>query len=758
MDLTEFEAKYLAHLNAQQQAAVRAVDGPVLLLATPGSGKTTVLVTRIGYMVHCRGIDPRSILTMTYTVAATRDMKSRYAACFGEETAAKLQFRTINSISKSIIDYFARHHAGREPYTLQTDEAELNRLVRAIYQELNNEYPEDSEIREIRRLITYIKNMMLPDEEIEKLKTEVEKLPEIYKRYQDALRSLRLMDFDDQMGYAYTLLQRFPALLNHFQEQYRYLCVDEAQDTSKIQHEIIKLLAAKYENLFMVGDEDQSIYGFRAAYPEALLQFEQDHPNAKVLLMEENYRSSDEIVAAANRFVAQNRFRHEKSIVPTRGSVAPVHVVYAKDRATQYQYLLGMATRVSAETAILFRNNDTALPLIDLLEQHGVPYRARNVDDLFFTHRIVTDILDILRFAYDPLNEELFLRLYYKFSAPISRKAAQYAITKSRASRKPLVEELMHAPDIRGSAQDTVIDLMQNLPLLPHDRAETAIHRIWQAMHYGRYVEQKKLDQGKYFILCQLARGVESPEAFLHKLAALRETMAAHENSPEAKLILSTIHSSKGLEYDTVYLADIIDGVLPSLTAADVENIDDARLYEEERRLYYVGMTRAKNDLYLFSCGESSEFTAEMLRTLPVPVPAADDVFSPLLRSRIGKQYADRRFGSGVIVAACLEESLVAFPDGHTELMSLAEMFSRRSTAIAYEAPSVKTSAPVDAVYADDQLLSRLQVGTSIRHKTFGSGRILSIENDVMTVAFAAKGIRRLGLSMSVQNHIISLY
>ena len=455
MDPKEFEKQYMARLNAQQKEAVFAVDGPVLLLATPGSGKTTVLVTRLGYMVLCRGIDPKSILTMTYTVAATKDMKSRFAAFFGEAAAEGLQFRTINSVSKSIIDYFGRSHAGRAPFDLMTDEGELNR----------------------RRLITYIKNMMLTEEEIEKLDSEIDHLPEIVQRYRDILRQRHLMDFDDQMAYAYTILQKYPAVLSTFQERFPYICVDEAQDTSRIQHAIIRLLASKSENLFMVGDEDQSIYGFRAAWPDALLSFEADHPGAKILLMEENYRSGEEIIAAANRFVSANRYRREKAMIPTRGKAAPVHVIHAKSRAYQYEYLVHMAKQCERETAILFRNNDTALPLIDCFERNGIPYNCRNFEDTFFSNRVVIDVLDIIRFSYDPRSEELFLRLYYKFGAAISKKSAFYAIDRSRASGKPLFEELAHAPEIHGAVQDTVLDLMQNLPLIQTDSAETAVHR-----------------------------------------------------------------------------------------------------------------------------------------------------------------------------------------------------------------------------------------------------------------------------------------
>ena len=737
------------------------MDGPVLLLATPGSGKTTVLVTRLGYMLLCRGIDPKSILTMTYTVAATRDMRSRFASFFGETAAQGLSFRTINSVSKAVIDYFGREHAGRAPFDLVTDEGELNRLVREICQSVNEGYPEDSEIREVRRLITYIKNMMLTEEEIEKLDTEVDHLPEIVRRYRETLRQRHLMDFDDQMAYAYTILQKYPAVLDFFQTRFPYICVDEAQDTSRIQHAIIKLLASGSENLFMVGDEDQSIYGFRAAYPDALLHFEDEHPGAKILFMEENFRSGEEIIAAANRFVSANRYRREKAMIPTRGKAAPVRVVHAKSRTYQYLYLVETAKRCERETAILFRNNDTALPLIDLFERNNIPYNCRSFEDTFFSNRVVIDVLDILRFSYDPRNESLFLRLYYKFGAAISKKSALWAVEHSRLSAQPLFEELLHAPEIRGAVQDAVLELAQNLPQLQTDSAETAVHRVWEAMHYGRFVEQRKLDKGKLFILGLLAKGLETPLLFLEKLEALRETIAAHQNAAGNRVILSTIHSSKGLEYDCVYLADVIDGILPPKAANEAQEPDELRQYEEERRLCYVGMTRAKNELYLFQCGEASCFVSEITKALPTPLVDTDDLFAPFLLPQIGKTFFDAAQGKGEIVAECLDRKLVSYADGHCELLSLEELVLRRSRKVEYAVQKEKPSAPVpDSAAlkkAAGHLLTQLRVGGFVRHKSFGGGKILAVKDDILTVDFGPKGVRKLGLSASLRNHLLSV-
>ena len=749
-----FEKRFLQKLNPQQKTAVQTVDGNVLLLATPGSGKTTVLVTRLGYMVCCKGIAPASILTMTYTRAATKDMKDRFAALFGEDAAGNLQFRTINGISSKIIEYGSSLR-GQSAFTLQDNEAELSALIRKIYQAINKEYAEDSTVKEIKTAITYIKNMMLTDEEISNLKTDVDQLPEIYTQYQAELRKQRRMDYDDQMAYARQMLLKMPTVLEWFQSQYRYICVDEAQDTSKIQHEIIKLLAAKHGNLFMVGDEDQSIYRFRAAFPEALLQFENDHPGASVLLIEENYRSTPEIIDLANRFIAQNVARHEKTIKATRASGNPVHVIYCKSREAQYTCLLEMARGCDRETAILFRNNDSALPLMDLFQKNDVPYNCRNTDDdVFFSHRVVKDVLDILRFAYDPENAEIFKRIYYKFDARISKKAAEEAAKRSAKSGKAILEELKQMPEIKGYARDSVIDLMENLPQIKDDSAETAIRRVWEAMHYGRYVEQRGFDTGKYFILCQLAKDSASVPAYLEKLEAFKNTISKHRNRDSNKVILSTIHSSKGLEYDRVFLLDVLDGILPP--KADGKSAEETALYEEERRLYYVGMTRAKNDLYLFHCGDDSSFIEESSAYLPVPDIGEDDVFSFLRSPQIGKTYVGQEWGKGEIEAQCDDLFLICFGNGNRQLMTLDEMLKRRDRSTVRQTTAPSTQGRRGPGRGNTMIqASDIRVGAAVCHKTFGAGTVTRNVNGVVTIKFKSGNVKQFLLQESIAKGLL---
>ena len=362
----EFTARYMPQFSEQQKAAVRETEGPVLLLAVPGSGKTTVLVTRLGYMALCCGIDPARILAVTYTVAATRELRARFAARFPELADRTPEFRTINGLSAKIIEACGRQRG--PAFDLQENAGELAALVGRIYQALNSEYPTDSTIREVRTAITYCKNMMLSADEIAAQDFGLPRFAELYVRYCAALRDARQMDYDDQMAYALAILRKQPEILAEFQARYPYLCVDESQDTSRVQHAIIELLAKKTGNLFMVGDEDQSIYGFRAAYPEALLRFSSVWPGAKTLLMEDNYRSTPEILRLAGAFIEGNRSRYPKTIRAARTSGCRVRLAHAASRQVQYRYLLALAEQQDAPSAFI-REAQGYLP---------VPVRAKD--------------------------------------------------------------------------------------------------------------------------------------------------------------------------------------------------------------------------------------------------------------------------------------------------------------------------------------------------------------------------------------------
>lgn len=663
MNFAEFTEKYKIQLNEQQKQAVQATEGAVLLLAVPGSGKTTVLVSRLGYMIYCLGIRPESILTVTYTVAATNDMRNRFTKIFGEEDAGRLEFRTINGISQKVLQYFA-YRTGKTPFKVADKEAAA--AIKQAFWEVTGKYAAENDIKETQLAITYAKNMRLTEQEIREMDTDVEKFPEIFRNYNAKLRQMQMIDYDDQMIYALKILEQYPSVLSYFREQYTYFCVDEAQDTSKIQHDMIELLAAQSGNLFMVGDEDQSIYGFRAAYPRALVSFEDRHPGASVLLMETNYRSRQEIVRAADRLIQRNRNRHPKKMTAARTAGGCVTEIKAVSRQGQYKYLLKVAEDCEQETAVLYRNNESALPLIDLLERRGLSYRVKNSDMTFFSHPVVNDICDFIHLSLDPWDGETFLRIYYKMGAGISKKAALEAVD-SNTGRLTLLDIVAEMDAVSVYTRKQCKALATHLDNMRYESAGKAIYRILNYMGYEEYMFTHGLDSGKAEILKVLGEQEKSLFDFPARLQKLQEMVREGCGDPKAQFILSTIHSSKGLEYTRVYLADMLAGVLPSELPPRGSRADspEANAYEEERRLYYVGMTRAKEELYIFTFGPNmtSAFSGEVLENKQAvrrqtalgtqkkkPKVPAKEVERCILASTPGSRVQHVKYGTGTIL------------------------------------------------------------------------------------------------------------
>ena len=315
------------HLSFTQQQlqAIETIDGPVLLLAVPGAGKTTVMVSRIASMIYEHGIAPSSILTITFSKAGARDMRRRYEGLFGQLEKETPLFCTIHSFCYQVVGSYCQATGGVAPQLIEARERSM--ALREIYQRINQEFLSEDLEEELVSNLSFIKNAMLRQEDVEQnekqpaenrvLETQVKNLWSIYKAYNNFKRDNGLMDFDDMLSYTLTILKKYPQILEYYQDRYPYLCVDEAQDTSKLQHAVIGLLAQKSQNLFLVGDEDQSIYRFRGACPENLLEFPKQYPKAKLLKMEENFRSTGEIVEHANRLSPLTSSATLKTCSPT---------------------------------------------------------------------------------------------------------------------------------------------------------------------------------------------------------------------------------------------------------------------------------------------------------------------------------------------------------------------------------------------------------------------------------------------------------
>lgn len=608
-----FKKKYQIKLNKQQERALQAVEGSNLLLAVPGSGKTTVLVARLGHMVINKNIPPEDILAITYSNAAADEMRERCASLFGTSVVGGIDFRTINSLSLKIYANDCRKKGISEKTLIK--EWEARSLVKRIYMKCTGaKYVTENDVQELFSAITYIKNMMLTEERILELEEDYPNLHKMYHEYQRFLEHQGKMDYDDQMVFALEILRKDDSVLKSIKTRYKYICVDEAQDTSKIQHEIIRILA-QGNNLFMVGDEDQSIYGFRAAYPKALLNFRYDYINPYILRMERNYRSTTQIVEKAQSFISQNRGRYEKNMTAERGPGEDVHLETVSSREEQYNRLLDIAKVATAETAFLYRDNESSVILVDFLLRHNINFALAKPKMNFFKTGIVQDIVAYLSLALDAYNAEALGRICNKGILFLKANPLEYAkqnCIKRHISVYDALEEQMKyvKAEFRGRAsyfRDVMVRVAKT-------NTGDAINILLNE-GYARYLKNEHLDTGKMEILQILAKQEPTISGFLHRLQELEGLIKqGFEARPGNILTLSTIHSSKGLEYETVYMVDVYDGRFPSSRPnIFCRSKDSADGEQEERRLFYVGITRAKNKLHLFEIeSKPSTFVEEM--------------------------------------------------------------------------------------------------------------------------------------------------
>lgn len=593
MDYKEFCAKYHVRLNDQQSTAVQRVNGATLLLAVPGSGKTTVIVARTGYLLHVVGIDPRNILTITFTKAAAREMKERFIKKFGEVNGLVPHFSTINSFCLSVIKTCAREKHITIPELVPNNEP----IIRDIARTMMRDYPSDSTIKSLAQSIGKVKNELMENEQIKQIEEEGIDFYEFYLKYKAHLTDNGLMDFDDQLLMANELLDTYPDILARAKKQYRYISLDEAQDTSLVQHRIVQKLVGKDGNIFMVGDEDQSIYGSRGAYPEALLSFESDYNNASIIYMETNFRSDQKIVLAANQFIKRNKERHDKNMHPNSTEEGKISFVPLQDMKSQPHMVFDAIRKALAAKdhtlAILYRNNYSAIPIINLLQKAGLGVRTRDAAGIFLTNFVVSDILTFFHFAKDQTNLQLFRQLYYKLGLYLKSSVVQsIEETMARQPCRSALIPLTHYGRISAQSRQ-ILRYMDELPKMsPLDGIDSI---LWNIGYMDNWL-QRKIDEGasesslmlKVNILKLVAMEYKTVDEFLTAIDRIRD----YQGDPDSNVTLSTIHSSKGLEFDQVVLVDVFNGVLPTIS-----NTKEEKDEEEEARLFYVGATRAKHQL-----------------------------------------------------------------------------------------------------------------------------------------------------------------
>lgn len=613
MDYHTFCQKFnICGLNEQQEAAVRRVNGATLLLAVPGSGKTTVIVARTGYLMYVAGVKPENILTITYTRAAAKEMKERFIKKFAPERIPA--FSTINSFCLSVINTCAKEKYIHVPKLVPNNES----IVRAIAAKMLPEYPSDSQVRSLAQKVCKVKNKLMTFQEIEAIEENSLDFSAFYQAYKLYMSEHDLMDFDDQLLMANDLLDEYPDILQRAHEKFRYVSVDEAQDTSYVQHLIVQKLVGRNGNIFMVGDEDQSIYGFRGAYPAALLDFLSNYNEPCILRMETNYRSDRNIVSAANQFIKLNTRRLDKNMRAQSQKDGAI-VVTCIDRMEQQAELLLERIRnqkPDESLAILYRNNDSAIPLINLLQMNGIQVQTRDATGTFMTNYVIRDLLDFMLLALNPADTTAFGHLYYKMGLYMKGVTAKRIIEAVEEGEcRNVFSAAMKFAGGKGYAW--------KIECLPRDFSDLAKKKPAEAIDYILFMLDywsnwltKKIDAGasEQFISLRISilKMVAEKYSTIPDFLAALKNITEYKGCEDSNVTVTTIHSSKGLEFDKVILIDMVSGIIPG-DSDDRDAEDD----EEDARAFYVGATRARHELEIITCRKMYQEKLEVSEFVP---------------------------------------------------------------------------------------------------------------------------------------------
>ena len=613
-------SKLYDRLSPAQREAITTIDGPTLVLAVPGAGKTTTLLLRTAYLQYVKKVQPNRILSLTFSKASARDMEERFETLFRGQALKKVHFSTIHAFCYGVVISYGR--ARHIDYILieSNRQAGVNKaiLLRQIYQQVCNEYLSEGDYENLVSDLGYVKNKGMSTAQIRGYNSDIQDFFTIYKRYEAIKQEHNWLDFDDMLTMAYEILKKNPEILEIYQSKYDYIQIDEGQDTSQIQHDIIELLAKDHQQVFYVADDDQSIYGFRGASPDYLLEIKAAYPKAKIIKMENNYRSTGHIVGLSNQFIKANKLRYEKEIVTDNQTGQQIQIIKVKDRHEQYvkvQELINLKSQ-DGTVAVLYRNNHSAVSLVHQLSKKMLDFSIKGFQKAFFDHFVFKDMMAILRFSRDPYDEQSFRDFYYKLKGYYIKKS----MIESVFLRESLtvVQNLMALPGLEKYQMDRLDQLDEDMNKLAVMKPVQGIEFILTHMGYLSYLQDRTSGHEHLFehyqmlinVLKDVSEEAEDLGELTEAIQGLEAIIAEKTGQTQsARRTLSTMHSSKGLEWDHVILMDMQAGMFPS-TQSERDDV----LMEEERRTCYVAMTRAKTTLTIMEVdnGRPSTFLEEI--------------------------------------------------------------------------------------------------------------------------------------------------
>lgn len=608
-------------LNHAQTEAVAHNKGPCMVLAGPGSGKTLTIAKRIEYLIMKHKVRPEEILVITFTKYAAWEMKNRTRSICGPSSYA-VTFGTFHGIYYGILKWAYRLNQSN----LLSDE-EKYRILREILPGIDwDQEPEADEekdyLQELAIEIGNVKNNCMDIEEYEPVKYTTEKFRKLYRTYEETKKKYRKIDFEDMLIQCRDLFMKRPDILKKWQEKFQYILVDEFQDVNQEQYDVVRMLAAPQDNLFVVGDDDQSVYGFRGAKPGIMMEFMKDYPKARQILLDVNYRSSGYIVKGALRVIGNNKIRFEKKIEAFRKPDETVHVQEVKDPVQEAEYVLERIREYRekgvsyTEMAVLYRTNVDARAMSELMTEYQIPFVMKEHLNNIYEHFIALDMISYLRLSQGEYDRKYFLQ--------IANRPNRYLTRESMKTGNVSYESLRRYYRDKDWMVDRIDQLEWDMKMICDKTPYAAIQYIRKRMGYDEFLKEyaayRKISSEDLFALLeeiwQNSKGYGTIKEWFEHIESYGKMLKEQnkKNGEKEGVNLMTMHAAKGLEFDTVFVIEANEGSCPYKKATADEEI------EEERRLFYVAMTRAKRKLVISYVKEKngkdllpSRFVSELL-------------------------------------------------------------------------------------------------------------------------------------------------
>ena len=730
----------LDDLNPVQKEAVLETEGPVLVFAGAGSGKTRVLTYRIAYLVEERGVPPSNIFAVTFTNKAADEMRQRVGRLLGRSARGAW----ISTFHSACVRILRRHISplGFQNNFVIFDEQDQERQLKEVMKELDLDF-KTFHPRAIQSALDRLKNEGITPDQYHPSQFNIfqKRVALVYQRYQEALLRNNALDFGDLLTFVIILWRRFPEILKFYQELCRYVMVDEFQDTNLIQYHLVKMLAGSHRNVCVVGDDDQSIYRWRGAEVGNILSFEKDFPETKIITLEQNYRSTRNILQAANHVVRRNRLRKEKVLWTENPEGSPLGLYLAEDEADEARFVirkimeLGDPSSGSAKAcrdiAIFYRINAQSRAIEDQLVNRKIPYTV--VGGMkFYERKEIKDILAYLKLVANPADGLSLKRIINVPPRGIGEKTIGKIEALSRNRAVPLYEGLklaLRENDLAPAARMRIEEFIDLIEQLRMDAGSLSVSQLTQTLLAQTGYLQRLKEEGTDEALSkvenvdelinvimefeQAEEGVPL-ETFLDKVSLVSDVDLYEDKGN--RISLMTLHCAKGLEFPVVFIVGLEEGLLPHFRRG--EEIEDM---EEERRLFYVGITRARESIFLSRAGKRSTFGTGRAN---LPSRFLDELPSELIHVE------DRRGRSGTL----FEEPSTAYPGHYLEQ-------PERSSLTEEEVTGGEVTLIPEGSF-------RLRTGMRVRHPKFGDGRVKFIEgideDQKATIVFETVGSKRL--------------